>query len=52
MAKTVGRFGLGLIGMALAERLLAAGYGVVGYDVDEARGALLRKRAGFLRIPK
>ncbi len=51
MARTVGIFGLGLIGIALSERLLAAGHGVVGYDVDEARGTLLRERGGILANP-
>ena len=46
MAKTVGIFGLGLIGMALAERLLAAGHGVLGFDPDEARGAMLQGKGG------
>lgn len=46
MTRTVGIFGLGLIGMALAERLLAAGHAVVGYDVDVARGTLLRDKGG------
>ncbi len=44
--KTVGIFGLGLIGMALAGRLLDAGHRVSGFDVDPARGALLRERGG------
>ncbi|MDE0533050.1 MAG: NAD(P)-dependent oxidoreductase [Albidovulum sp.] len=52
MTKPVGIFGLGLIGMALAERLLAAGHGVVGYDVDEGRGALLRKKGGMPADPE
>ena len=46
MARTVGIFGLGLIGMALSERLLAAGYPVVGHDVEPARGALLAEKGG------
>ena len=51
MSKTVGIFGLGLIGMALAERLLAAGHKVVGYDVDDAREALLREKGGTPAAP-
>jgi len=39
--KRVGIVGLGLIGIALARRLLAAGYEVHGYDVDPKRNALL-----------
>ena len=46
MTKTVGIFGLGLIGMALAERLLAADHTVLGFDVDDARGALLTEKGG------
>ncbi|MDE2789034.1 MAG: NAD(P)-dependent oxidoreductase [Paracoccaceae bacterium] len=52
MTKTVGIFGLGLIGTALAERLLAAGYEVVGYDVDQARGALLQELGGTPAVPE
>ncbi|HJN17412.1 MAG TPA: NAD(P)-dependent oxidoreductase [Armatimonadota bacterium] len=33
MGETVGLVGVGLVGAALAERLLAAGYGVLGYDI-------------------
>ena len=46
MSKTVGIFGLGLIGMALAERLLAAGHSVLGFDVAEDRGAMLAEMGG------
>ncbi len=46
MAKTVGIFGLGLIGMALAERLLAAGHNVTGFDIDAKRAALLDEMGG------
>ncbi|MEO1308165.1 MAG: NAD(P)-dependent oxidoreductase [Pseudomonadota bacterium] len=46
MALTIGVFGLGLIGMALAERLLAAGYRVVGYDVCTAQNARLKAKGG------
>jgi putative dehydrogenase len=35
--KTVGLIGLGLVGEALARRLIDAGYAVVGYDVDPKR---------------
>ena len=44
--KTVGLIGLGLIGTALARRLLAAGFAVVGYDVDAKRGAVLGELGG------
>ena len=33
MAETVGLVGIGLVGTALAERLLAAGSGVIGADI-------------------
>jgi len=39
--KTVGVIGLGLMGEVLAGRLMAAGFGVLGYDVDPARNAKL-----------
>jgi 3-hydroxyisobutyrate dehydrogenase-like beta-hydroxyacid dehydrogenase len=39
----IGLVGLGLIGMAVAGRLRAAGFPVLGYDIDESRrGALAR----------
>jgi len=37
MTETVGIFGLGLIGTAMAERLLASGMSVCGHDPDSAR---------------
>jgi len=46
MSKTVGIVGLGLIGIALARRLQAAGYEVHGYDVDAKRNALLAEVGG------
>ncbi len=42
----VGLVGLGLMGSALAERLLASGHAVLGYDIDPARRDALRKRGG------
>ena len=39
--KTVGVIGLGLMGEVLAGRLMAAGFGVLGYDVDPAKNATL-----------
>ncbi len=39
MPGTVGLIGIGLMGTALARRLLDAGYGVVGFDIDPARRA-------------
>lgn len=44
--KTVGLIGLGLVGSALAERFLAAGFAVVGHDLDAARCDDLRERGG------
>lgn len=40
----VGLIGLGLVGSALAERLLAAGFGVRGWDTDAARRNALAAR--------
>lgn len=42
----IGLIGLGLVGSALAERLLAHGYAVVGYDIDPARSEALRSVGG------
>ena len=33
----IGLIGVGLVGTALAERLLAAGHQVTGFDLDESR---------------
>lgn len=44
--RTVGMIGLGLLGSALAERLLAAGYGVLGYDLSAERRAELTAAGG------
>ncbi len=44
----VGVIGLGLLGTALAERLLEAGFSVFGYDVDTVRGEHLRRIGGTL----
>ena len=47
MAKqTVGVIGLGLMGEVLAGRLMAAGYGVKGYDIEPAKNARLAARGG------
>ena len=35
--KELGLIGLGIMGSAIARNLLAAGYRVVGFDVDAAR---------------
>lgn len=42
----IGLIGVGLMGTTLARRLLAAGHGVVGYDVDPARREALRSLGG------
>jgi 3-hydroxyisobutyrate dehydrogenase-like beta-hydroxyacid dehydrogenase len=42
----VGLVGLGLLGEALARRLLHAGYEVPGFDVDDARNARLAEIGG------
>ncbi len=42
----VGVVGIGLIGLALARRLIAAGFGVVGYDIDASRMDALREIGG------
>jgi 3-hydroxyisobutyrate dehydrogenase-like beta-hydroxyacid dehydrogenase len=44
--KTVGVIGLGLMGEVLAGRLMAAGFGVKGYDVDPAKNAKLVAKGG------
>ena len=46
MTDTVGIFGLGLIGSALAARLLAAGRPVVGHDPDPTRQVALADLGG------
>jgi 3-hydroxyisobutyrate dehydrogenase-like beta-hydroxyacid dehydrogenase len=42
----VGIIGIGLVGMAIAERLLQAGYHVVGYDVRPEQTEKFRKLGG------
>jgi 3-hydroxyisobutyrate dehydrogenase-like beta-hydroxyacid dehydrogenase len=42
----VGLIGLGLVGSALAERLLDAGFAVLGHDLDSGRCEALRARGG------
>jgi len=46
VVQTVGIFGLGLIGIALADRLLAAGHTVLGHDPDPERASLLKEMGG------
>lgn len=42
----VGLIGLGLMGSALADRLLGAGQRVIGWDIEAERRAALRERGG------
>jgi len=44
--KRVGIVGLGLIGIALARRLMGAGFQVYGYDIDAKRNAILKEIGG------
>jgi 3-hydroxyisobutyrate dehydrogenase-like beta-hydroxyacid dehydrogenase len=44
--RTVGLVGLGLMGEVLAGRLMAAGLGVLGYDIDPAKNARLAAAGG------
>ena len=46
MTKTVGLIGIGLMGTALARRLLDSGFQVVGFDVDPAKRAALETMGG------
>jgi 3-hydroxyisobutyrate dehydrogenase-like beta-hydroxyacid dehydrogenase len=45
-ARQIGIVGFGLMGSALAQRLLGAGYGVVGFDIDAAKLQSLKKLGG------
>ena len=45
-SRSVGIIGVGLMGMALAQRLTAAGFGVAGYDVDAAKAAQITALGG------
>jgi len=44
--RPVGLIGIGLLGQALAHRLRAAGFDVVGFDVDAAKSAKLAELGG------
>jgi 3-hydroxyisobutyrate dehydrogenase-like beta-hydroxyacid dehydrogenase len=46
MANPVGLVGIGLLGQALAHRLLQSGFAVVGFDVDAAKTAALATLGG------
>lgn len=45
-ARTVGQIGLGIMGSAYAKHLREAGFELVGYDLDGARRAELRRLGG------
>ena len=49
--RTVGLFGLGLMGEVLSDRLMAAGFAVRGRDVDLAKSARLVARGGQAGTP-
>jgi 3-hydroxyisobutyrate dehydrogenase-like beta-hydroxyacid dehydrogenase len=42
----IGIVGIGLMGQAFAERLIGAGYPVLGFDIDAAKGNWLATRGG------
>jgi 3-hydroxyisobutyrate dehydrogenase-like beta-hydroxyacid dehydrogenase len=44
--KSIGLIGLGLMGEVYASRLIAAGFDVIGFDVDAARNERLRQIGG------
>jgi len=46
MAGKIGLVGLGLVGTAMAERLLGQGFDVVGFDIDSTRCEHLEKSGG------
>lgn len=48
MAETIGLIGIGLLGTALGERLLAHGFNVIGFDLDPARCRALQSLGGAI----
>jgi 3-hydroxyisobutyrate dehydrogenase-like beta-hydroxyacid dehydrogenase len=48
--KQIGIVGFGLMGRAVAERLLGAGYGVVGFDIDAEKLRSLEKLGGTVAV--
>lgn len=42
----VGQIGLGIMGSAFSRHLLVAGFDVVGFDIDQSRCAVLKRRGG------
>ena len=49
--QAVGLFGLGLLGEALSGRLMAAGFSVLGHDIDPAKNSQLAARGGRAGSP-
>jgi len=45
----IGIIGIGLLGSALADRLIEAGHAVVGFDVDRSKCDALKARGGAIR---
>jgi 3-hydroxyisobutyrate dehydrogenase len=45
-SRPIGIVGLGLLGSALAERLIGAGHGLVGFDIDPDKRAALERLGG------
>jgi 2-hydroxy-3-oxopropionate reductase len=45
-SRQVGVIGLGLMGSALAERLIGTGYGVIGFDIDADKQRALERMGG------
>ena len=50
--KTIGFVGLGLMGGAMSRNLLAAGFGVVGYDIDPKKVDALVSAGGKTMAPE
>ena len=46
MAQTLGMIGVGKMGLALGQQMIADGHAVVGYDTDPERLALLKAAGG------
>lgn len=51
MATRIGFFGLGLMGGAMTRNLLAAGYKVIGHDIDEGKVAAFVRAGGETMAP-
>jgi 3-hydroxyisobutyrate dehydrogenase-like beta-hydroxyacid dehydrogenase len=46
VTSNIGLVGLGLVGTAMAERMLAEGFGVIGFDIDSAKCEHLEQLGG------